>query len=550
MEKKYVNPNEDFDFIMPLHVCEDFDTGFPTYDFTIKLYTIGERKVIVSKRGDVLTNCFNDNGRLHIVCNNHGLPAGELQADFTGYLPDALYPDGIRTVVKTWDLGITLDPKAHSCHTIEDVEVVVPYVYVTAYELAKRAGYQGTLEEYTEALNSMPEMVGEAKNVNAFMGEWAKGKQSIIKALGKWGMQADVSDSFDALSEKILDLPVRGDNDEGVISHTYNGAQRFDLLQELNNHQRQDYPYCFGVLFPYEDKVYSLRDADAYYTSDGAFYEEDSEHIFQFTPYAQNYIIYYFKDPTYLVHLPFLFQYEIVALNGQPRFNLGAGTCCELISYTNEKYDLKPGDITITSTEIGKIVLNGVESIENSNTAFIGSTHILELSLPSLKCLKNIQYFLVNNNSLNSIRLSSLKEILSNIILIAGNASYSGELLINLSGLCNTNGYYLDLSQSTATGGNITVKLGAPEGGWLYLYASAVNAINRIKILTVENGFRSYLRFDRLTQISTECLEAIIDNLGDNTEYETLQIVMGATNLAKVSDEKKQLAISKNYTLS
>lgn len=106
VEKYYKN---DLDFILYLKDKEGNYLGFPNYDFTASFYTASKMNNFVAKKvGDELTNCFNDNGKLHIVMNNHGLSAGLLKVDFTFNIPDDIYPDGGKRVVVPKDLCINL----------------------------------------------------------------------------------------------------------------------------------------------------------------------------------------------------------------------------------------------------------------------------------------------------------------------------------------------------------------------------------------------------------------------------------------------------------
>ena len=36
-----------------------------------------------------------------------------------------------------------------------DVQVLLPYVYIDAYEIAKRYGYEGTAEDYVDILKNL-----------------------------------------------------------------------------------------------------------------------------------------------------------------------------------------------------------------------------------------------------------------------------------------------------------------------------------------------------------------------------------------------------------
>ena len=93
-----------------------------------------------------------------------------------------------------------------------------------------------------------------------------------------------------------------------------------------------------------------------------------------------------------------------------------------------------------------------------------------------------------------------------------------------------------------------SVHLGAPVGGSIYL--RNLTAARPYFYLTVENGFKSYLRIDEFTGMTREYLNAIIENLADNNDGETISIVFGATNIAKLTEDDIAVATAKNYSLS
>lgn len=75
------------------------------------------------------TNCYEDNGDIHIVVDGHEFPVGELFADFTIDIPDEKFPDGSRHVSVTnekTDIEMVLD-RGHEADGIV-VNVRVPYV--------------------------------------------------------------------------------------------------------------------------------------------------------------------------------------------------------------------------------------------------------------------------------------------------------------------------------------------------------------------------------------------------------------------------------------
>lgn len=110
-------------------------------------------------------NCFNDNNKIHIIANSHGLPTGTIHIEFVSFLPNSLYADGTQRVVQTIDTEIELVQRADDVSTCGSVEMVLHYAIVTSYDIAKVNGYSGTIDEYNEALTLLPQLKSEIDDV-------------------------------------------------------------------------------------------------------------------------------------------------------------------------------------------------------------------------------------------------------------------------------------------------------------------------------------------------------------------------------------------------
>lgn len=103
--------------------------------------------------------------------------------------------------------------------------------------------------------------------------------------------------------------------------------------------------------------------------------------------------------------------------------------------------------------------------------------------------------------------------------------------------------------------------------GMMFYSCSSLQTISQLdtsNVTNMSNMFTvcSYLEFLTMTNIkvsfnisystkfSQETLEALIDNLADLTGQTAQTFTMGSTNLAKVSQEKKDLATSRNWSLN
>lgn len=132
---KKINYKSDFDFILPFPVCmtsqdgtcERKDLGWPDFDWEARFWTWSKANVfIASRKGDKLTNCFNDNGRIHIVCSNHGLRKGLLKVELHSMQPDVMFSDAVRDVFNHYDLDIELVREDDCCGCAGELSVITP----------------------------------------------------------------------------------------------------------------------------------------------------------------------------------------------------------------------------------------------------------------------------------------------------------------------------------------------------------------------------------------------------------------------------------------
>lgn len=106
-----INYKADFDLIISLLDIKGRLMPFPDYDFTIRLTSQGQLPAFVaSQRSGVLHNCSDDQGRIHIYADNHGLRPGPLTLEFTAYIPDANFADGTRRLPVVEQLDVHLVP--------------------------------------------------------------------------------------------------------------------------------------------------------------------------------------------------------------------------------------------------------------------------------------------------------------------------------------------------------------------------------------------------------------------------------------------------------
>ena len=82
---------------------------------------------------------------------------------------------------------------------------------------------------------------------------------------------------------------------------------------------------------------------------------------------------------------------------------------------------------------------------------------------------------------------------------------------------------------------------------YMFSYCPALENLTVTGTITVNNN---YLNLSSSPLLTVESLMSVINALSDNTGGTTYTVTLGATNLAKLTDEQKQIAIDKNYTLA
>ena len=80
-------------------------------------------------------------------------------------------------------------------------------------------------------------------------------------------------------------------------------------------------------------------------------------------------------------------------------------------------------------------------------------------------------------------------------------------------------------------------------------YDTFYGCINLTNV-TIETNFNAPLNISASTKFSVETLVAILNNLADRTGLEVYPLVIGNTNLAKLSSEQIAIATEKNWTLA
>ena len=129
-----INYQSDFDFLYTPVDCRGETVMFPApgVDWRVEFRTRDHcRTFTVSCVGGSCTNCFNDNGRIHVVAKDHGLSPGRLVGTMTLLNPNRTYPGGIQRIVDRQPVGIEL-VTASACYDdpSPSADLVIPIVAV------------------------------------------------------------------------------------------------------------------------------------------------------------------------------------------------------------------------------------------------------------------------------------------------------------------------------------------------------------------------------------------------------------------------------------
>lgn len=273
-----VNFRSDFDFILKLKSKDGKEIGFPTYDFEGKIFSDRHnpfhcKPYIFSKRGEQLKNCFNDKGQLHIVMSHHHLGPGRLFLELTSYLPNAIYSDGFKKVEDKMPLMIELtDGPGDNQFFIQDEEVIVGYVYYTAYDLAKAGGYEGTEEEFNQALSGIGNLASMVKEngmeIDHLKDKVRKGlhaTEHLERVIDK--LSKDVNQSLDEARDSIDREYDRASKKEAELEQKINDLEDKesgdfqDLKQELEEAKTELNKKAEEIEHGLEDKIENTKNS-------------------------------------------------------------------------------------------------------------------------------------------------------------------------------------------------------------------------------------------------------------------------------------------------
>lgn len=396
-----INYRSDFDLILSLKDCKGNDLGWPPFDWRAEFYTWSQSQVYTASCiGGVCTNCFNNDGQIHVVFDNHGLLPGGLKMRLVADLRNVIYPDGTQTMVSPVALNVSLVKEAGDCHMSCEAEVNASVVFMNAYDLAKSQGYAGTLDEYIKSINALPDVVKTGRDMAAVVSDFVAGKAEVAEALTRQGAETEACASLSEMARKVLGLKLAVPGVESCVDMSFGGLVKTrDLLNAMYNNRRAEFPYLCGVVIPRQNGPIELKNADAYLCSDGFFTTEACSHeIEDEYDYAQSYVLYYFREPTYTVPMYIANTQKAYALNGHPSWPNPGFAIQEVISFSQDMGSFTGSDFAVVAAmpSNGTAIFAGVEEIVSTVSLVTVSTSRALILFPDLKKLSGNKHLFMS----------------------------------------------------------------------------------------------------------------------------------------------------------
>ena len=583
-----INYKSAFDFVMRLKDASGKEVPFPECDWDALFWTSSKPNAYrASCIGGVYVNCFREaDGSIHFVFNGHRMGKGILKWEPHFRFPNGIYPDGIQDQFRKAQLGIELvDGDGDEVTDIPEVEVYMPAVYLTAYDLAVRNGYTGTYEEYVEYTNRFPQVVESAETVNALLSDFADGKALIADALTRQGVATASDESMQTMAEKVLGMQLAVQGDPQYVEHN-SRVGGYDLYNVMHNHRKAEFPYMYAVSF--NAPTVTLSGADAYLCSDGYYTEQSGSHKM---PFAQeHYVIYYFRNKSFtLTATAARYINEMCVYNGAPIVNFSNVEVRRLAIYGDEPFSTDNesafliaggylAEVAIETLESGYVQIRAENSVSvrapnlknlRGGVLLNYAGRIQALSLPALESITGGT--VVNScNALAELSLPALVDVFStsqlNVVWNCDNVSRVSAP--NAKRFSTTGARYTNRLIVERTSQHITFELpvcevfsasfsaGTTANTLCELhFGVAINAIytecrnTQTLIIKIGKGAVTFLD-SSIANWDIEALKQFIADLGDNTGGDTKQIRIGASQIAKLSEEDIALAVAKNYSLS
>lgn len=210
----------------------------PDCDFLVRFYIDGYegRHYDCSHIGGVWSNCEPSEDGTKLVCyiNNQRLGIGELCAEFHYMSHDRRYSDGSQksvVVIGSTELGVELVEDNGDAVTEAAIDVTLPFIYRTAYEIARDHGYTGTAEDFYSALASVVGIAdAEKKRVTAEITRNANEQERIGNEENRLNAE---SGRVNAEAQRVRNEAIRGEGENMRIEQEEDRKAKFEEITEF-----------------------------------------------------------------------------------------------------------------------------------------------------------------------------------------------------------------------------------------------------------------------------------------------------------------------------
>lgn len=210
----------------------------PDCDFLVRFYIEGYegRHYDCSRIGGVWSNCEPSEDGTKLICyiNNQRLGIGELCAEFHYISPDKRYSDGSQrsvVIIGSTELGVELVEDNGDAVTDAAIDVTLPFIYRTAYEIARDHGYTGTAEDFYGALASVVGIAdAEKKRVTAEITRNANEQERIENEENRLNAE---SDRVNAEAQRARNEAIRGEGENMRIEQEEDRKAKFEEITEF-----------------------------------------------------------------------------------------------------------------------------------------------------------------------------------------------------------------------------------------------------------------------------------------------------------------------------
>ena len=204
----------------------------PECDFIVRFYIEGYegRHYDCSHIGGVWSNCEPSEDGTKLVCyiNNQRLGIGELCAEFHYISPDRRYSDGSQksvVIIDSTELGVELVEDNGDAVTEAAIDVTLPFIYRTAYEIAREHGYTGTAEDFYSALASVVAIAdAEKKRVTAEITRNANEQERIENEENRLNAE---SERVNAEAQRVRNEAIRCDAESDRVEQEEDRKAKF-----------------------------------------------------------------------------------------------------------------------------------------------------------------------------------------------------------------------------------------------------------------------------------------------------------------------------------